>query len=72
MNQHSMFFGQTSTLTTRMSLKLTKHGKFRMENNQLPTNAPVELKVKSLLYTLNSALLIFYGRLYSTHCVTMT
>jgi hypothetical protein len=30
-----------------MHQKLTKHGEFRMKNNQLPTKSPVELKGNS-------------------------
>jgi hypothetical protein len=43
-----MFFVQTSTLPPRMHQKLTKHGRFCKQNNQLPTKSHVELKVKIL------------------------
>jgi hypothetical protein len=39
-----MFFVQTSTLPPRMHQKLTKHGKFCKQNNQLPTKSHDELK----------------------------
>jgi hypothetical protein len=42
-----MFFVQTSTLPSRMHHKLTKHGRFCKQNNQLPTKTHVELKGKS-------------------------
>jgi hypothetical protein len=36
-----MIFVQTSQLTTNMHQKLTKHGKFCMQNNQLLTKSPI-------------------------------
>ena len=42
MNRYRMFFVQTSTL--RMHQKLTKHGKFCKQINQLPTKSHVELE----------------------------
>jgi hypothetical protein len=47
MNQYRMFFVQTSTLPPHMHQKLTKHGKFYKQNNQLPTKSHVELKDNS-------------------------
>ena len=47
MNQYIMFFVQTSTLPPRMHHKLTKHGRFCKQNNQLPTKTHVELKDNS-------------------------
>jgi hypothetical protein len=44
MNQYRMFYVQTSTLPPRMHHKLTKHGRFCKQNNQLPTKTHVELK----------------------------
>jgi hypothetical protein len=38
-----MFFIQNSTPTPSMYKKLTKHGKFCMQSNQLPTKSLVEL-----------------------------
>jgi hypothetical protein len=43
-----MFYVQTSTLPPRMHQKLTKHGKFCKQNNQLPTKTHVELKDNSI------------------------
>jgi hypothetical protein len=47
MNQYRMFYVQTSTLPPRMHHKLTKHGRFCKQNNQLPTKTHVELKDNS-------------------------
>jgi hypothetical protein len=44
-----MFFVQTSTLPPRMHQKLTKHGRFCKQNNQLPTKTHVELKNNSIV-----------------------
>jgi hypothetical protein len=48
MNRYKMFFVQTSTLPPRMHHKLTKHGRFCKQNNQLPTKTHVELKDNSI------------------------
>ena len=42
-----MFFVQTSTQPPNMHLKLTKHGKFCNQNNQLPTKSRDELEDNS-------------------------
>jgi hypothetical protein len=47
MNRYRMFIVQTSTLPSRMHHKLTKHGRFCKQNNQLPTKTHVELKGNS-------------------------
>jgi hypothetical protein len=47
MNRYRMFYLQTSTLPPRMHHKLTKHGRFCKQNNQLPTKTHVELKDNS-------------------------
>jgi hypothetical protein len=47
MNRYRMFFVQTSTLPPWMHHKLTKHGRFCKQNNQLPTKTHVELKDNS-------------------------
>jgi hypothetical protein len=47
MNRYRMFFVQTSTPPLRMHQKLTKHGRFYKQNNQLPTKSHVELKDNS-------------------------
>jgi hypothetical protein len=47
MNQYGMFFVQTSTLPPRMHQKLTKHGRFCKQNNQLPIKSHVEIKDNS-------------------------
>jgi hypothetical protein len=47
MNQYRMFFVQTSTLPPRMHHKLTKHGRFFKQINQLPTKTHVELNDNS-------------------------
>ena len=49
MNRYRMFYLQTSTLPPRMHHKLTKHGRFCMQNNQLPTKTHVESKDNSIL-----------------------
>jgi hypothetical protein len=46
-----MFFVQTSTLPPRMHHKLTKHGRFCKQNNQLPIKTHVELKDNSNVRT---------------------
>jgi hypothetical protein len=48
MNRYRMFYIQTSTSPPRMHHKLTKHGKFCKQNNQLPTKTHVELKDNSI------------------------
>jgi hypothetical protein len=50
MNRYRMFFVQTSTLPPRMHHKLTKHGRFCKQNNQLPTKTHVESKDNSIIY----------------------
>ena len=50
MNWYRMFYVQTSTLRPRMHQKLTNHGKFCMQNNQLPTKSHVELKDNSIIH----------------------
>ena len=52
--QYRIFFIQTSTLTPSMHQKLTKHGKFCMQNNQLPSNTPVEVTDNSNKQTSSS------------------
>ena len=47
MNRYRMFFVQTSTRPPNMHLKLTKHGKFYKQNNQLPTKSHDEFKDNS-------------------------
>jgi hypothetical protein len=47
MNRYRMFYVQASTLPPRMHQKLTKHGRFCNQNNQLPTESLVELKDNS-------------------------
>jgi hypothetical protein len=47
MNQYKMFFVQTSTLPPRTHQKLTKHGRFCKQNNQLPNQSHVELEDNS-------------------------
>jgi len=66
MNQFRMFFMQTATPPPRMHQKLTKHGKFCKQNNQLPTKTRVELKD-------NSNINIFIGLLTTTRftCCTL-
>ena len=44
MNRYIMFFVQTSTRPPNMHLKLTKHGRFYKQNNELPTKSHNELK----------------------------
>jgi hypothetical protein len=44
MNQYRIFFVQTSTLPPCMHQKLTKHGRFCKQNNQLPTRSHDELE----------------------------
>ena len=48
MNQNKMFFVHTSRLPPRMHQKLTKHGRFYKQKNQLPTKSHVELKDNSI------------------------
>jgi hypothetical protein len=50
MNQYRMFFVQTSILPPRMHHKLTKHGRFCKQNNQLPTKPHVELNDNSIVW----------------------
>jgi hypothetical protein len=47
MNHNKMFFVQTTTPAPSMPKKLTEHGKFCMQTNQLPTKTPVELQDNS-------------------------
>ena len=62
--QYRMFFIQTSTLTPSMHQELLKHGKFCIQNNQLPSNTPVELTDNSCKQTSSSiGLLISYHQL---------
>jgi hypothetical protein len=49
MNRYRMFFVQTSTLPPRMHPKLTKHGKFCKQNNQLPIKSHDEVKNYSIV-----------------------
>jgi hypothetical protein len=53
-----MFYLQTSTLPPRMHHKLTKHGRFCKQNNQLPTETHVELKdnsnINHLIFEVNN------------------
>ena len=44
MNEYRMFFVQTSTRPPNMHQKLTKHGRFCKQNNQLPTKSHDELE----------------------------
>ena len=46
-NWHNKLFVPTSTPTPSMHKKLTKHGKFCLQNNQLPTTPAAELKGNS-------------------------
>ena len=50
MNQYRMFFVQTSTRPPNMHQKLTKHGRFCKQNNQLPTKSRDELEYNSIVY----------------------
>jgi hypothetical protein len=50
MNRYRMFFIQTSTLPPCMHHKLTKHGRFCKQNNQLPTKTHVELNDNSIVW----------------------
>ena len=43
MNQYRMFFVQTSATTPSMHQKLTEHGKYYTQNNQLLTKTLHEL-----------------------------
>ena len=47
MNRYRMLLVQTSTQPPNMHLKLTKHGRFCKQNNQLPTKSHDELKDNS-------------------------
>ena len=49
MDRYRMFFVQTSTLPPNMHLKLTKHGRFCKQNNQLPTKSHDESKDNSIV-----------------------
>ena len=49
MNRYIMFFVQTFTRPPNMHLKLTKHGRFCKQNNQLPTKSHDELEDNSIL-----------------------
>jgi hypothetical protein len=44
-----MLFVQTFTLPPRTHQKLTKHGRFCKQNNQLPTKSHVELNDNSIM-----------------------
>jgi hypothetical protein len=60
MNGYGMFFVQTSALPWRMHQKVTKHGRFCKQNNELPTKNQVELKDNSIEWVLsNLSLFIF-------------
>ena len=59
MNQYRMFFVQTSILPPRMHHKLTKHGGFCKQNNQLPTKTHVELKDNSINFQSSKSVLTF-------------
>jgi hypothetical protein len=50
MNQYRMSFVQNSTLPPSMHHKLTKHGKFCKQNNQLPTKSHDELENNSIIF----------------------
>ena len=52
MNWRRMFFIETSTRPPNMHLKLTKHGRYCKQNNQLPTKSPDELKDNSIEHNL--------------------
>ena len=52
MNRYRMLFVQTSTLPPSMHQKLTKHGKFCKQNNQLPTKSHDELEDTSIIFHL--------------------
>ena len=47
MNQYRMFFAETSTWPPKMHQKLTKHGRFCKQKNQLPTKSHDELEDNS-------------------------
>ena len=49
MNRCRMFFVQTSTRPLNMHQKLTKHGRFCMQNNQLPTKSCDEFEDNSIM-----------------------
>jgi hypothetical protein len=51
MNRFRMFFVQTSALPPCMHQKLTKHGRFCKQNNQLPTKSHVQLNDNSNVIT---------------------
>jgi hypothetical protein len=63
MNRYRMFFVQTSTLPPRMHHKLTKHGRFCKQNNQLPTKSHVEFKDNSII-----SLILSFGALSGENC----
>ena len=48
MNRYRMLFVQTSTRPANMHLKLTKHGMFCKQNNQLPTKSHDVLEDNSI------------------------
>jgi hypothetical protein len=50
MNRYKMSFVQTSTLPPHMHQKLTKHGRFYKQNNQLFTKNHVELEDNSIIW----------------------
>ena len=50
MNWYRMFFVQTSTRPPNMHLKLTKHGRFHKQNNQLSIKGRDELEDNSNIF----------------------
>ena len=50
MNRYRMLFVQTSTRPPNMHLKLTKHGSFCKQNNQLLNKSHDELEDNSNMY----------------------
>ena len=49
MNRNKTFFVQTPHYLPRMHQKLTKHGRFCKQNNQLPTKSHDELEDNSIV-----------------------
>ena len=47
MNQYRMFFVQTSTLPPSMHQKISEHGKYCLQNNQLSTQRHIKLEDNS-------------------------
>ena len=60
MDKDRMFFVQTSTLTPGMHQKLNKHGKYCMQNNQLPTQSLVELMDNSIVVMIANNFMSLY------------